>query len=226
MRQKLQNEIRNLAADMDALREQLEEEQESKSDVQRQLSKANNEVQVWRVKFESEGAARTEELMEQQRRLQNRLSEAESNAEAANSKASSIEKAKARLAGEMEDLMIEVERATTNANNLEKRQRSFDKTVQEWQSKVSSIQVELDNSQKEARGYNAELFRVKSQFEETGDTIESMRRENKNLAGKILIIINDLLENKKLYSLFIFNYVCTPFLYYYNLVFTCSFKQK
>lgn len=52
-------------ADMDAVREQLEEEQESKSDVQRQLSKANNEIQQWRSKFESEGANRTEELEDQ-----------------------------------------------------------------------------------------------------------------------------------------------------------------
>ena len=51
-RQKLSSEARNLNADLDALREQLEEEQDGRSDLQRQLSKANSEAQQWRAKFE------------------------------------------------------------------------------------------------------------------------------------------------------------------------------
>lgn len=42
----------------------MEEEQESKADLQRQLSKSNSEVQLWRTKFESEGTARADELEE------------------------------------------------------------------------------------------------------------------------------------------------------------------
>lgn len=63
-RQKLSSEVRNLTSDLDALREQLEEEQDVKADLQRQLSKANTEAQQWRAKFEGEGAARAEELEE------------------------------------------------------------------------------------------------------------------------------------------------------------------
>ncbi len=63
-RQKLQNEVRNLRADLDTAREQVEEEQEGRTDLQRQLSRANQEAQQWRSKFESEGQARTEELEE------------------------------------------------------------------------------------------------------------------------------------------------------------------
>ena len=61
---KLQGEVRNLGADLDSAREQLEEEQESKSEVQRQLAKAHAEVQQWRSKFEGEGIGRSEELEE------------------------------------------------------------------------------------------------------------------------------------------------------------------
>jgi len=42
----------------------LDEEAEAKADLQRQLSKANAEVQLWRTKYESEGVARIEELEE------------------------------------------------------------------------------------------------------------------------------------------------------------------
>jgi predicted nuclease with TOPRIM domain len=44
--------------------------------------------------------------------------------------------------------------------------------------------MEVDSAHNEARGYSAELFRVKGQYESCNETIESLRRENKNLAGK------------------------------------------
>lgn len=60
----MQSEVRNLTADLDSLREQFEEEQESKAEVQRQLSKAHNEVQMWRSKCESGGGASAEAVEE------------------------------------------------------------------------------------------------------------------------------------------------------------------
>jgi predicted nucleic acid-binding Zn-ribbon protein len=111
-RQKLSSEVRNLNSDLDALREQLEEEQDGKSDLQRQLSKANSEAQQWRAKFEGEGTARAEESEEAKRKLQAKLTEAEQAAEAAIAKVVGLEKAKARLQGELEDLMVDVERVS------------------------------------------------------------------------------------------------------------------
>jgi hypothetical protein len=49
---------------MDSIREAFEEEQDSKTDLQRQLSRARNEAQQWKSKFESEGTHRTDELEE------------------------------------------------------------------------------------------------------------------------------------------------------------------
>ena len=49
---------------MDSIREAFEEEQDSKTDLQRQLSRARNEAQQRRSKFESEGTHRTDELEE------------------------------------------------------------------------------------------------------------------------------------------------------------------
>ena len=51
-------------ADIDGVRESLEEEQEGKAELQRLLSKANGEAQQWRSKYENEGANKAEELEE------------------------------------------------------------------------------------------------------------------------------------------------------------------
>lgn len=50
--------------DCDLLREQFEEEQEAKAELQRGMSKANGEVAQWRNKYETDAIQRTEELEE------------------------------------------------------------------------------------------------------------------------------------------------------------------
>lgn len=44
------------------LKEQLEEEQEAKAELQRALSKVNNQVVQWRAKYETDAVLRIEEL--------------------------------------------------------------------------------------------------------------------------------------------------------------------
>lgn len=126
------SQIRNLTADLDQAREQLEEELEGKVDLQRQVTKLNAEVQQWRSRYESEGLidsstshrcsfncillgmARTEELEEAKRKLASKLAEAEEQVEAALTKCNALEKVKSRLQGEVEDLMVDVERANAS----------------------------------------------------------------------------------------------------------------
>lgn len=58
-------QIRNYQHEIDGLRESIDEEGELKADVQRQLAKANAEIQQWKSRFESEGLNKAEELDEQ-----------------------------------------------------------------------------------------------------------------------------------------------------------------
>ncbi len=68
----LLGKFRNVEHDLDTMREHLDEEVQGKTDLHRQLSKANAEAQLWRAKYESEGVARAEELEESKRKLQAR----------------------------------------------------------------------------------------------------------------------------------------------------------
>ncbi|XP_072746206.1 myosin heavy chain, muscle isoform X37 [Anoplolepis gracilipes] len=186
--------FRNLEHDLDNIREQVEEEAEGKADLQRQLSKANAEAQLWRTKYESEGVARAEELEEAKRKLQARLAEAEETIESLNQKVIALEKTKQRLSTEVEDLQIEVDRATAIANAAEKKQKAFDKIIGEWKLKVDDLAAELDASQKECRNYSTELFRLRGAYEEGQEQLEAVRRENKNLADEVKDLLDQIGE--------------------------------
>ena len=76
--------------------------------------------------------------------------------------------------------------STALANQAEKKLRSFDKVIDEWKRKVADLQTELERSQKESRATAAEVYKLRAQLEESQDTIEAVRRENKNLSGEFL----------------------------------------
>ena len=52
---------------------------------------------------------------------------------------------------------------------------------------MDDLSAELDASQKECRNYSTELFRIKAAFDESQEQLDSVRRENKNLADEIKV---------------------------------------
>ncbi|KAB5536769.1 hypothetical protein PHYPO_G00111170 [Pangasianodon hypophthalmus] len=193
----LAHAVQSARHDCDLLREQFEEEQEAKAELQRAMSKANSEVAQWRTKYETDAIQRTEELEEAKKKLAQRLQEAEETIEAVNSKCASLEKTKQRLQAEVEDLMIDVERANALAANLDKKQRNFDKVLAEWKQKYEEGQAELEGAQKETRSLSTELFKMKNSFEEALDHLETLKRENKNLQQEITDLTEQLGETGK-----------------------------
>jgi hypothetical protein len=80
------------------------------------ITEFNNPKIERNIIFFLSGMARGEELEEAKRKLAAKLAEAEEQVEAALNKCNALEKAKSRLQGEVEDLMVDVERA--NASKL------------------------------------------------------------------------------------------------------------
>merc|ERR1712042_390997 len=98
---------------------------------------------------------------------------------------SQLEKVKHRLSGELEDVVVEMERAQAVAAQAEKKQRGFDKAIDEWKRKVGDLSHELEGANADSRANAAEVFRMKSQVEESHESVEALRRENKNLSDEI-----------------------------------------
>merc|ERR1719228_1648505 len=91
-------------------------------------------------------------------------------------------------------MQVECERASTMAASAEKKQKNFDKIVCEWKMKVDDLAAEYDASQKECRNYSTEVFRVKAAYEENLEQIDSVRRENNNLADEIKDLMDQIGE--------------------------------
>ncbi|KAK2515465.1 hypothetical protein Q9233_013978 [Columba guinea] len=189
----LAHALQSARHDCDLLREQYEEEQEAKGELQRVLSKANSEVAQWRTKYETDAIQRTEELEEAKyvgsamlndwrrlrlsretgvskfgKKLAQRLQDAEEHVEAVNSKCASLEKTKQRLQNEVEDLMIDVERSNAACAALDKKQKNFDKVF--WAPEI--------------------LAEWKQKYEETQAELEASQKESRSLSTELFKMKN------------------------------------
>merc|ERR1719436_407294 len=190
----LLGKMRNLQHELEVMKEHLEEEADAKMEVERQLSKAFADIQLWKTRYETEGVARCEEIDKDKAKVAGRLAEAEDTISSLQEKIASLEKAKARAKAEFDDLSSEAERHNTNATIIEKRGRNFDKVVNEWRLKAEDLQNEIVSSQTESRNFSSEYFRVKSANEELMEHLDTVKHENKNLAEEIKDLLDQLGE--------------------------------
>ena len=186
------SKCKTLSTDLETLKDRIESTHIQKSDCLKALSKAQAEIQLWKSRYETEGMGRVEELESGNSKLKTRVGEAEETIDSLQVKISNVEKSRARVAQELEDLSMEYERAHAATIIVEKRAKNFDKVLGEWQIKASDLEVEMEASNNECRNFSSELFRVKAANDEATEQLDIVRRENKNLADEIKDLLDQL----------------------------------
>ncbi|KAM6350621.1 LOW QUALITY PROTEIN: uncharacterized protein MYH16 [Alca torda] len=183
--------LANAKHDLDSVKGYLEEEEDSKAELQCLVSKLNSEVTIWRTKYKTGATERTKKLEETKTKLAVRLQEAEETAESVKAWAANMEKTTKRLQKEVEDLTVGLEKANAACAALDKKQRAFDKMLAEWQQKCEELQVKCVVPR---RMYTTENFELKTVYEESLEHLESMMKENKAFQEEIKDLINHLRE--------------------------------
>merc|ERR1711935_246086 len=123
-------------------------------------------------------------------KLQARLTEACVTVEQLTLKAAQVDKAKAKVAADIEDMAAQADQAQLLNASMEKKAKQFDKLVNEWKLKAESTSMDLDTAHKECRNASSELFRIKSAYEESVLQLDDVRKENKVLSNEIKDIID------------------------------------
>ncbi|XP_059088113.1 myosin heavy chain, muscle-like isoform X2 [Tigriopus californicus] len=193
-RANLLGKFRNLEADLESIREKIDLENEAKAEIQKAMARASAEAQVWKGKFTTEALARIDDLDNARAKLLARIEEAEECIDGLNSKVGTTEKLKNRYQIELEDLQMEFERINGQVAVADKKLRTFDKVVGEWKMKCDDLSTELDSSHRECRNQSSELFRLRAAWDETVEQLDTVRRENKNLADEIKDLLDQLGE--------------------------------
>ncbi|KAM6379397.1 LOW QUALITY PROTEIN: uncharacterized protein MYH16 [Pluvialis apricaria] len=184
--------LANSKHDLASMKE-LEEEEESKAELQCPVSKLSAEVTIWRTKYKTGATERTRELEETKTKLAVRLQEEEKTDESVQAWVANMKKTRQRLQKVVENLTVDLEKANAACAALEKKQRAIGKMLAERQQKCKELQMEADSSQKE---YTTENFELKSAYEESLEHLP-MKKENKVLQEEMKDLINQPGEGGK-----------------------------
>merc|ERR1712152_70466 len=110
-RQSLLGKYRNAEHDVAGMRDHYDEEVSAKENCIRQMSKANAEADMMKLRYEKEGVAKAEELELAKLKMQARLSEAEATAEQLNAKLAQVERTRSKLQAELEGMAQQLDQA-------------------------------------------------------------------------------------------------------------------
>merc|ERR1712179_849067 len=190
----LLGKYKNLEHDLDGLREQFNEDYDAKWELERNLQRAQADANMYRMKYESEGVARSEELEAARLKISARLEEAEQQIEQINFKYQSTWKIKERISADYDTLYADHEAAYALNANMEKKQRNFEKVIAEWKLKVDDLSRDVSASQLESRNYSGELFKAKNLYDESLEHLDVVRKENKNLSDEIKDLMDQVCE--------------------------------
>ncbi|XP_018575383.1 paramyosin, long form-like [Anoplophora glabripennis] len=181
----LEANLHQVEIELESVRVQLEEESEARLDLERQLVKSQGEVQVWKSKYETEAAARAEEVEELRRKFNARIQEQEEHIEALLVKVNNLEKQKSRLQSEVEVLIIDLEKANNTARELQKRVEQLERINIDLKTRLDETVQLYEQSQRDLRNKVSELQRTVHELDKTRELKDQLARENKKLADDL-----------------------------------------
>merc|ERR1719322_816927 len=106
-----------------------------RENIERQVSKALSDADLWRQKYEIDGMGKAEELEMSRLKLQARLSESQATVGQLNAKLMQIERSKAKLQTDLNDMAAQLDQAQIMNSAMEKKAKQFDRIVGEWKQK-------------------------------------------------------------------------------------------
>lgn len=183
-RSTLEAQLHQVGLDLDAVRTQLDEESEIRLDLERQVVKITGEAQGWRNKYETEAAARAEEIEEIRRKYTARIQEQEEHIETLLVKLNTLEKVKSRLQSEVEVLIIDLEKSNSTCRELQKRVDQLERTTVELKTRLDETIALYDAAQRDLRNRVQEIQRLNHELEKTKDQNNLLTRENKKLSDE------------------------------------------
>merc|ERR1712223_1410204 len=145
----LLGKYRNLEHETDGARDHFDEICNERENVLRQVAKAEGESQMWRQKYETDAVAKAEELEMTKMKLTARLTEAESTIQNQNAKLQQLEKSKAKIHADSEEMNIALDQAQVMNAKMERQAKQYDQLISEYKTKVDNLSKELDQTQRD-----------------------------------------------------------------------------
>ncbi|XP_015760291.1 PREDICTED: unconventional myosin-XVIIIa-like [Acropora digitifera] len=159
-----------------------EDEEEESFYRERYLQKSKEQEQL-RKKLQSRAEEEIEELSNQKRTLERRLTEATAESDEILRQSSNMKKKSARVQAEMEDLKLLLEEEQSRNAELEKKQRRFDAESQRLKEELSHERALKEKLNREKDKFSTDNYRLEHELKETKEELDKAKKELDRIEG-------------------------------------------
>uniref|UniRef100_A0A8C2U665 Myosin-9 n=1 Tax=Coturnix japonica TaxID=93934 RepID=A0A8C2U665_COTJA len=169
-----------------ALKEQLEEEEEAKRNLEKQISAVDARKKM------DDGLGCLEIAEEAKKKLQKDLESLTQRYEEKIAAYDKLEKTKTRLQQELDDIAVDLDHQRQTVSNLEKKQKKFDQLLAEEKNISAKYAEERDRAEAEAREKETKALSLARALEEAIEQKAELERVNKQFRTEM----EDLMSSK------------------------------
>ncbi|KAF9966262.1 hypothetical protein BGZ70_002847 [Mortierella alpina] len=182
---------RELEMELEDLRRLREEDEVCKAEFVRKTSTQAAELDEIKFKYQNEALERTTELEEAKRRLEKTVAELQVRNDEITMSASNVEKSKARLTAEVEDLRHELERDHAVARAAEKMAKAMEIQLSQVKEQAQVERHHRELAESNARKLQTGIDSLNQDLESKNQQITSLSRSKAELEKELGSLIND-----------------------------------
>ncbi|CAO3569449.1 unnamed protein product [Mortierella alpina] len=182
---------RELEMELEDLRRLREEDEVCKAEFVRKTSTQAAELDEIKFKYQSEALERTTELEEAKKRLEKTVAELQVRNDEITMSASNVEKSKARLTAEVEDLRHELERDHAVARAAEKMAKAMEIQLSQVKEQAQVERHHRELAESNARKLQTGIDSLNQDLESKNQQITSLSRSKAELEKELGSLIND-----------------------------------
>ncbi|KAL9853032.1 LOW QUALITY PROTEIN: myosin-9 [Geothlypis trichas] len=187
----LSTKLKQMEDEKNAFKEQLEEEEEAKRNLEKQISILQQQAIDAKKKMD-DGLGGLESAEEARKKLQKDLEGLSQRFEEKTAAYDKLEKTKTRLQQELDDLAVDLDHQRQIVSNLEKKQKKFDQLLAEEKTISAKYAEERDRAEAEAREKETKALSLARALEEAIEQKAEMERMNKQFRAEM----EDLMSSK------------------------------
>jgi len=180
----LSSRLRQADSERESLVNQLEDEEESKRQLEKQITILNIQLIEVKKRAEEEGEA-TVQLDELRKKSTKDVDALQRHIEELQANLDKLNKSRNKLQAELEDTTVELESQRTKVLDLEKKQRNFDKVLAEEKAVSERNANERDLAEREAREKETKVLSLNRELEEALAKIDELERIRRQLQGEL-----------------------------------------
>jgi chromosome segregation ATPase len=187
----------HLNVEITELKAQLEHTKQSNVELQKMISKTNQQGLQWKSMYENDALNKIYELEDTRKKLLVKLQETEEKFAQENANKLNNEKGLLRLQAELNESQAEIQRINGMLFTTDKKAKQSEKLANELKLKCDSMTIDLETAQNESKQHSIELFKTKQHCSQINEQNEKLNKEIKTLTDQLNELDAKLKEDDK-----------------------------